>query len=308
MESMQPIVDKLIEKHNLDKNYREIYQKIITYPKIKDFLSKHQDKISKEILENSLSKLNEFMREDMAIQAGRSGSNPGYAPELYFQKDYIDVRYLPTKEYLETQKVKKQRAKLDNRMMSRDVRDATLEKYDINTSSRALAMQAVVEFIQQYKNNPNQAQGLFLHGSFGIGKTYLLGALANDLVSTYNVSVTILHYPTFINQLKSTFADNTTNEQIDFARQTDILIIDDIGAESNSGWARDDVLAPILEYRMKESLPTFFTSNFNLDQLLTHLENTKASTDKLKARRIMERIRYLTKEIKLEGPNRRQFN
>ena len=50
---------------------------------------------------------------------------------------------------------------------------------------------------------------------------------------------------------------------------------------------------------------TFFTSNFTLDELENHLSETSTSTDKIKARRIIERIKELTVQISLIGENRR---
>lgn len=46
-----------------------------------------------------------------------------------------------------------------------------------------------------------------------------------------------------------------------------VLVLDDIGAEQHSPWVRDDVLQVILQYRMQENLPTFFTSNLSFDDL-----------------------------------------
>ena len=43
-----------------------------------------------------------------------------------------------------------------------------------------------------------------------------------------------------------------------------ILMLDDIGAESNSAWFRDEILMIVLEYRMMQELPTFFSSNLTI--------------------------------------------
>ncbi len=40
-----------------------------------------------------------------------------------------------------------------------------------------------------------------------------------------------------------------------------ILMLDDIGAEEITPWARDEVIGPLLHYRMVQELPTFFSSN-----------------------------------------------
>ena len=49
-------------------------------------------------------------------------------------------------------------------------------------------------------------------------------------------------------------------------KNTEILFIDDIGAENCSAWSRDEVLGPILQYRMQSHLPTFFTSIANFSK------------------------------------------
>ena len=83
-------------------------------------------------------------------------------------------------------------------------------------------------------------------------------------------------------------------------------MMDDIGADAMSSWIRDEVFGVILQYRMQEQLPTFFSSNFTMNELEQHLAVTQRGDEEpLKAKRIMERIRYLTKEIEMTGRNRR---
>ena len=52
---------------------------------------------------------------------------------------------------------------------------------------------------------------------------------------------------------------------------------------------------------------TFFTSNFNLEELEEHLSQTSLGSEKVKARRIIERIKQLTKPIFLNGENKRDL-
>ena len=56
---------------------------------------------------------------------------------------------------------------------------------------------------------------------------------------------------------------------------------------------------------MQSHLPTFFTSNLSLDELETALAITTSNADKVKARRIIERIKQLTVTIELVSENRR---
>ena len=84
----------------------------------------------------------------------------------------------------------------------------------------------------------------------------------------------------------------------------DVLLLDDIGAENNSAWARDEVLGTILQHGMNNDLTTFFTSNFTINELEQVLSETSKGSDIIKARRIIERIKYLTVEDKLISENK----
>ena len=92
---------------------------------------------------------------------------------------------------------------------------------------------------------------------------------------------------------------------MNYLQNVDLLLIDDIGAESVTVWGRDEILGTILQYRMNNKLTTFFTSNLNIEELETHLSLTKDSEDKVKSRRIIERIKQLTDDIELVSINRR---
>ncbi len=72
--------------------------------------------------------------------------------------------------------------------------------------------------------------------------------------------------------LKMGSEDGSVKEQIDAVKEAEVLVLDDIGAEQFS-WIRDDVLQVILQYRMIEELPTFFTSNYSFADLEAKLSN-----------------------------------
>jgi primosomal protein DnaI len=117
--------------------------------------------------------------------------------------------------------------------------------------------------------------------------------------------VIFLHMPTFIAGLSSHFGDNSLQTEIQRLAACDVLILDDIGAETLSPWSRDDVLGVILQARMDNDLPTFFSSNFDMKALESHFSATKNADDPVKAARLMQRVRYLAKEVVVYGNNRR---
>ena len=165
-------------------------------------------------------------------------------------------------------------------------------------------MADIGQFLSAYSKNIHQ-KGLFLSGSFGVGKTFILAGLANSL-AMMNKRVVFMHVPNFIAGLSSHFNDNSLPEEVQRISNCDVLILDDIGAENLSQWSRDEVLAVILQSRMDNQLPTFFSSNFSMNDLEEHFKETKNAIDPVKAARLMERVRTLAKEVVVSGPNRRR--
>lgn len=164
----------------------------------------------------------------------------------------------------------------------------------------------VIKKMKSYMNNyfDNKEKAIYLHGSFGSGKTYLIGALFNELAKK-NVKGIIIHLPEFLRNLKESFSSDYS-ERYDTIKKIPLLLIDDIGAEYLTGWSRDEVLEPLLQYRMDYRLPTFFTSNFTIDELEKHLSVTSNSVDRVKAKRIIERIKQLSEPFELVSKNYRE--
>ena len=65
------------------------------------------------------------------------------------------------------------------------------------------------------------------------------------------------------------------------------------------------VLGTILQTRMNRNLPTFFTSNLTLEELEIHFQINTSSEEKMKSRRIIERIKQLSEDINMISENRR---
>jgi primosomal protein DnaI len=156
------------------------------------------------------------------------------------------------------------------------------------------------EYLTRFNENFPDQKGLYIYGDFGVGKSFVLAAMAKNLASQ-NISTTMIHYPTFI---ADTDYDNM-KWRLNDVKQSQILVIDDIGAEANNAWVRDSILLVILEHRMQENLPTFFTSNLSMVELEQHLARTKNGNETWPAKRVMERVRKLSTEFRLEGENRR---
>ena len=214
------------------------------------------------------------------------------------QKNYIDFTYKPCK-YFKESKVNNTTTFFETPkvLMNASLSDLITEK------ERNSILKYIKDFLKKKMNN-EPVKGLYLSGSFGSGKSYILSALLNEL-SNKGFRTVNVDYPTLLKRLKASFNEYNYDDVLDEIMTSDVLLIDDIGAENNSSWARDEVLGTILQYRMDNNLTTFFTSNYNINELETFLAETPKGIDEIKARRIIERIKYLTIEENLISENKR---
>ena len=226
----------------------------------------------------------------------------GYFYQPVEGKSMISFSYFmcPKKAMLEEKNSYKKNLSLFE--ISEDIKNATFKDIYKDDKARLPIIKYFKDFIQLYERG-ERAQGIYLHGSFGSGKTYLIASLFNEMAKR-GVKSILIYYPDFLRKLKASFQSNY-NEQFDEIERIPLLLLDDIGAENCSNWARDEVLGPILQYRMENHLPTFFTSNLTLSELEKALSLTSSGVDKLKARRIVERIKQLSIDQELISKNRR---
>ena len=89
------------------------------------------------------------------------------------------------------------------------------------------------------------------------------------------------------------------------AMEPEVLVLDEPTAGLDPK-GRDEVLEPLLHYRMNENLPTFFTSNLTLEELEKHFVVSNTSIDMINARRVIERIKKLSEPVLLVSKNIRE--
>lgn len=186
--------------------------------------------------------------------------------------------------------------------LPKDVKEACFKDVYKDDKARLPIIKYFKEFMDNY-NKEEKPKGIYLTGSFGSGKTYLIAALFNEMAKK-GVKSVLIYYPEFLRSLKASFQTDF-NERFEYIKRIPLLLLDDIGAENCSNWSRDEILGPILQYRMENHLPTFFTSNLTLSELEKSLSITSSGVDKVKARRIIERIKQLTVPLELISKNRR---
>ena len=283
-------------------HYQDLVQKIMKDPDVAAFVQ--QESLNQDELNRSISKFNQYITErDKFLRGDTDYIAKGYKPILVMNHGYADVSYEETPELIAAEKevaIKKRLNLINFPSSMKNVSFLDVYRDDVQ---RLTVLKRMIEFVNDY---PNNLKGLYLYGDFGVGKSFMVAALAHDLSEKRGVSSTLLHYPSFVIDVKNAIGDGNVKTLVDEIKLSEVLILDDIGAEQSTAWVRDEILQVILQYRMQENLPTFFTSNFNFEELEQHFAKGKHGNDETwEARRVMERIRYLAEETRLEGVNRR---
>ena len=109
---------------------------------------------------------------------------------------------------------------------------------------------------------------LVLKGGYGCGKTHLAAAIANYRLALGHL-VLFVNTPDLLDHLRATFNPESTvtyDERFDEVRSSPLLILDDLGTQSNSEWAQEK-LYQILNFRYNAKLPTVITTNLELEAI-----------------------------------------
>ncbi len=285
-------------------NKEKIIDDLMDDTLLRNFFLKHD--LTSEQIENDLLTFLSFKVEQDRCQNCQGLStctqdNKGHQPVLVYKNKQV-IQYYKECQFMQQRIDMMESQEHINAMhLPSSIYQANFDDFDFGRGeNKTLVQNKLISFISQYVNGQTP-KGLYLHGPNGVGKTYVLSALANELMRR-KIDVVIAYYPDLVREFKSRVGDNTVEGVISQLKQVSILILDDIGGESNSVWIRDEVLGPILQYRLLDNKPTFFSSNYTLKQLLEeHFARFSKETDNIKALRIAKRIKELTlnNEIKM---------
>lgn len=297
---MESIGDVLKNKvTNLSKRKSEIISKVMKDAEVLQFLKNNQKQLTQEIIDRSYPQLLEFVSEKKKVEQSGYSSNKGFIPKLRLNETFIDVAFVPTEEYLRKNEIKAIKNRIHTVEMPANIKNYTFKDVD-GTKERMEALKFCLDFCEGFEDHK---KGAYFYGSYGVGKTYLLGALAGELAQK-GINSYLAHFPSLVVELKASISNNSVNDKINLIKEAQVLMLDDIGGESLTQWVRDDILMVILDYRMRYQLPTFFTSNLNLEQLEEHFKGTNIE-DERKAKRLLERVKSLSVFVRIGGANRR---
>lgn len=306
MESLGEYIKKNyhVSMSDLEKDFDLLYDENSLFKKIADSLDIEKSKLitNTSKIEDSAKQLEKCLKCKNIMECKNELNGYIYYPSV--EDNDIVFSYVMCKHKKKLEEKMNYLKNINFYEMPRDVMTASMKDIDTNDENRFETIIWLKNFIDDYKKG-NAKKGLYLTGNFGCGKTYLLCAMLNELAKKGH-KIAVVYYPEFLRNLKESLYDDDYSLKFNEIKNVELLLIDDIGAETTTAWGRDEVLGTILQYRMQEGLITFFTSNFNLEELEEHFGFSKNGIEKVKARRIMERIKQLTDCIVMVSENRRK--
>ena len=158
----------------------------------------------------------------------------------------------------------------------------------------------ISELAINYANNWEKVEekkiGLLFYGDIGTGKTFYAVAIANQLIDqNKSVKVTTIAEATARMQ---TFNAEERQVFLDEIIRSDLLVIDDIGAERDTSFGLEQAFM-IIDARYNSNKPMIATTNCSIEEL-TNPEN-------IAYKRIYDRVLEMCNlKIKVDGKTRRE--
>jgi DNA replication protein DnaC len=131
---------------------------------------------------------------------------------------------------------------------------------DVNSLEKAF------EASRLYADDPRG--WIVLMGGYGTGKTHLAAAIANYRADSHMPPLFVI-VPDLLDHLRATFNPSSTvslDRRFEEVRTASLLILDDLGTESASPWAREK-LYQLFNYRYNAELPTVITTTTSLEDM-----------------------------------------
>ncbi|MCR2033458.1 ATP-binding protein [Anaerofustis stercorihominis] len=301
--------DKEISVSNFN-NKRKVKEKELSnkidimcknYPSIKTIIDKINayglyacmNDISNEIFENRNIELNNQLKTELE--------------KLGFDKDYLSLKYdcekckdsgyvnnemcTCLKEYLKKRKKKNsilfRDGSFDN--FDENLFDNDKRKYQITPRENIIKnKEQSLKFINTFEDEKN-ILGLLMSGKVGSGKTFLAAATGKMLLNK-GYSVICLTAKEFEDIIKS-FNDPDLEKKKKEILDVDLLILDDLGIETQSDYVNNEILK-LIDYKMTYNKKMIMTTNLTLNEI----------REKYKSR-IYSRIVSNFKYLKFFGPD-----
>lgn len=294
---MMKKLSELLPKIPLPTDRDQLIESLLEHPQIRAFALTND--LRHSALIEGMNALLSFRDQTSACAACPGlpecvSPHPGMEPKLVMNQGVPALLYQPCRH----RTALPARRRVDALYVPQRIFEATLEDMDLIGESRRNVHRALIQWLQAF-DAKKPMKTLYLTGVYQAGKTYVLAAIANELAKR-DQDVVFVYFPDWVREIKSSIGDGTLEDKVRRMKSADILFLDDFGGEAQSGFVRDEVLGPILQYRLLDQKPTFFSSNLRMKSLVQALAMAQTEAETIKAARIYERVAAMATEYEIK--------
>lgn len=142
----------------------------------------------------------------------------------------------------------------------------SLREYERHDPDSQRSLENAFHAAQQFAENPRG--WLVLMGDYGCGKTHLAAAIGNYRKALGEEPIFVV-VPDLLDHLRAAFSPSSTvsyDRRFEEVKDAQLLILDDLGTQSASPWAREK-LYQLFNYRYMARLATVITTSSKMEDL-----------------------------------------
>ncbi len=134
-------------------------------------------------------------------------------------------------------------------------------------------------YAEHFATFRQRGEGLLFYGTVGTGKSYLAACIANTLIDR-GVPVLMTNFARIRNEVQGTYQKQ---DYFDNLNRYDLLILDDLAAESNTEYMQE-IIFGVIESRCNAGLPLIVTTNLTAEEL----KNPESLSDRRRFSRLLK--------------------
>ncbi|MBO5568064.1 MAG: ATP-binding protein [Clostridium sp.] len=260
----------------------------------------------KELLEGFLSRLEtettpkegEYLGDDGLLYCGKCHTPVQCRKELFGKMRILPCTCRCRQEEMRRQKEAdeaRERMNTIHRLKATGIQERHLLDWRFDVAEETDTIRWAKHYVENWRKVRDKNLGLLLWGDVGTGKSFAAACIANALLEQA-VPVLMTNFSKILNQMGAMYTEERYQYIASFNHYS-LLIIDDLGIERSTEYAKEQVYA-VVDERYKADLPLIITTNLTIREL----RNPATVADA----RIYSRVLEMCTPVQVSGGDRRQ--